>query len=111
MNTLQIIGMVMLYIVGCPVITVILNKLFNAINEKIMWTFRGKSLDIYIRNKVLMRLIPIMVIIIWPISYTILIVRAIVMYFIERKRYLKRIKEEEERKEFMKQLEKEWTSV
>ena len=92
MNTLQSIGMVMLYIIGCPVMTVILNKFFKVLNEKIMWTFKGKSLDIYIYNRVLMKLLPIAVIITWPISYTILIVRAIAMYFIERKRYLKRPK-------------------
>ncbi len=111
MNILQIIGMVMLYIVGCPVMTVILDKLFKVLNDEITWKFGGKTIDIYIYDKVLMKLISIAVIITWPISYTILIIRAIVMYFIERKRYLKRIKEEEERKEFMKQLEKEWMSV
>lgn len=111
MNTLQIIGMVMLYIVGCPVMTVILNKLFKALNDEITWKFGGKTLDVYIYNKVLMRLIPIAVIITWPISYIVLIIRAIVKWFIERKLYLKRLKEKEERKEFMKNLEKEWTSV
>lgn len=111
MNTWQIIGVIMLYIGGCPIMTIICNKLISVLEEKITWIYGGKSLYVYICNKVPMWFVAITVLITWPISYIVLIIRAIVKWFIERKLYLKRLKEKEERKEFMKNLEKEWTSV